>query len=179
MSKQSEFCPWGPPGGPWPPPCACACTDLDVCIVTRKIKDCGEFGDQAPVFGPVLRPQCGLKTGTTRALQTVSRGLCLSPPLRLLGKHVFQACVSRRITPVATSASLHRFLLEDVLMRTLYMFACRPRRSSGCTKRLLGNPAQALKLVACQATRAHLLRHFRAPRVPKTNSFWNAPRPRS
>ena len=79
--------------------------------------------------------------------KTVSRGLCLSPPLRLLGKHVFQACVSRGITPIATSASLHRFLLEDVLMRTLYLFACRPRRSSGCTKRLLGNPAQALKLV--------------------------------
>ena len=33
--------------------------------------------------------------------------------------------------------------------------------------------------VACQATWAHFLRHFRAPRVPKTNSFWNAPRPRS
>ena len=115
--------------------------------MTRKKEDCGEFWDQAPVFGPVLRPQCGLKTGTTRALQTVSRGLCLSPPLGLLGKHVFQACVTRRITPIATSASLHRFLLEDVLMRTLYLFACRPRRSSGCTKRLLGNPAQALKLV--------------------------------
>ena len=50
--------------------CACACTDLDACMVTRKIKDCGEFWDQAPVFSPVLRPQCGLKTGTTRALQT-------------------------------------------------------------------------------------------------------------